>query len=77
MDLVEQNLTIISGRFLDYLNIYGFGCNNIASFYVVTLSGAILTITSNLFLDFCCALCGRENYLGIVTKFTIETVPKN
>lgn len=57
-------------------NIYGFACDNVASFEVVTASGITLTVTPTKFPDLYWALRGGGNNFGVVTKFTLETVPQ-
>ncbi|KAL1603089.1 hypothetical protein SLS59_004746 [Nothophoma quercina] len=87
--LAEQNLTVIGGRASDvglglvlgggvshHSNIYGFACDNVASFEVVTASGIILTATPTQFPDLYWALRGGGNNFGVVTKFVLETVPQ-
>ena len=87
--LAEQNLTVIGGRASDvglglvlgggvshHSNIYGFACDNVASFELVTASGVVLTVSSTRFPDLYWALRGGGNNFGVVTKFTLETVPQ-
>ncbi|KAF2031606.1 FAD-binding domain-containing protein [Setomelanomma holmii] len=87
--LVEQDLTVIGGRASDvglglvlgggvshHSNIYGFACDNVASFEVVTASGIILNVTPTLFSDLYWALRGGGNNFGVVTKFNLETKPQ-
>ncbi|KAJ4357128.1 hypothetical protein N0V95_002785 [Ascochyta clinopodiicola] len=85
--LAEQGLTVIGGRASDvglglvlgggvshHSNIYGFACDNVASFEVVTASGIVLTVTPTQFSDLYWALRGGGNNFGVVTKFNLETV---
>jgi hypothetical protein len=85
--LGEQNLVVIGGRASDvgmglvlgggishHSNIYGFACDNVASYELVTASGIILKITPTLFPDLYWALRGGGNNFGIVTRFELETV---
>lgn len=87
--LAEHDLTVIGGRASDvglglvlgggvshHSNIYGFACDNVASFELVTASGVILTVTSEKFSDLYWALRGGGNNFGVVTKFVLETVPQ-
>jgi hypothetical protein len=85
--LGEQNLAVIGGRASDvgmglvlgggishHSNIYGFACDNVASYEVVTASGIILKVTPTLFPDLYWALRGGGNNFGVVTRFELETV---
>lgn len=87
--LAGQNLTVVGGRASDvglglvlgggvshHSNIYGFACDNVASFEVVTASGVVLKVTPTQFPDLYWALRGGGNNFGVVTKFTLETVPQ-
>jgi FAD/FMN-containing dehydrogenase len=87
--LGEQNLAVIGGRASDvglglvlgggishHSNIYGFACDNVASFEVVTASGIVLNVTPTQFPDLYWALRGGGSNFGVVTKFTLETVPQ-
>ena len=58
-----------------FSNIYGWACDNVASYEVVSASGIIVTAspTQNSGLYF--ALRGGGNNFGIVTKFTLNAIP--
>jgi hypothetical protein len=86
-ELAKQNLTVIGGRASDvgmglvlgggvshHSNIYGFACDNVASYEVVTASGIVLKVTPTLFPDLYWALRGGGNNFGVVTKFELETI---
>ncbi|KAJ4368693.1 hypothetical protein N0V86_009602 [Didymella sp. IMI 355093] len=86
-NLAEHNLTVIGGRASDvglglvlgggvshHSNIYGFACDNVASYEVVTASGIIIKVTPTKFPDLYWALRGGGNNFGVVTRFDLETV---
>jgi len=50
--------------------------SNVASYQVVTASGAILIATPSLFPDLYWALRGGGNNFGVVTQFNLETKPQ-
>ncbi|GFF95968.1 6-hydroxy-D-nicotine oxidase [Aspergillus lentulus] len=58
-----------------YSNLYGWACDNVESFEVVTASGAIVTASVDSYPDLYWALRGGGNNLGIVTKFNLYTIP--
>lgn len=87
--LEEQNLAVVGGRASDvglglvlgggishHSNIYGFACDNVESYEVVTASGLIVNVTPTQFPDLYFALRGGGNNFGVVTKFTLETIPQ-
>lgn len=87
--LQEDNLAVIGGRASDvglglvlgggishHSNIYGYACDNVASFEVVTASGVIVEATPTHFPDLYWALRGGGNNFGVVTQFELETVPQ-
>jgi hypothetical protein len=86
-DLQDHNLAVVGGRVsaigvgglttgggISYFaNQYGWACDNVASFEVVTASGLIVTASPSSFPDLFWALRGGGNNFGIVTKFNLET----
>ncbi|KAH1311713.1 hypothetical protein KXX47_005464 [Aspergillus fumigatus] len=58
-----------------YSNLYGWACDNVESFEVVTASGAIVTASIDSHPDLYWALRGGGNNFGIVTKFNLYTIP--
>jgi hypothetical protein len=86
-NLQNDNLTVVGGRVsaigvgglttgggISYFaNQYGWACDNVASYEVVTASGLIVTASSSSFPDLFWALRGGGNNFGIVTKFNLET----
>lgn len=86
-NLQQHNLAVVGGRVsaigigglttgggISYFaNQYGWACDNVASFEVVTASGIIVTASPTSFSDLYWALRGGGNNFGIVTKFNLET----
>ncbi|EAW17073.1 FAD-binding oxidoreductase [Aspergillus fischeri NRRL 181] len=58
-----------------YSNLYGWACDNVESFEVVTASGAIVIASADSYPDLYWALRGGGNNFGIVTKFNLYTIP--
>jgi hypothetical protein len=56
-----------------FANEYGWACDNVASFEVVTASGLIVNASPTHFSDLYWALRGGGNNFAIVTKFNLET----
>ncbi|KAH7068016.1 hypothetical protein BKA63DRAFT_104049 [Paraphoma chrysanthemicola] len=89
INLQQHNLAVVGGRVsaigigglttgggISYFaNQYGWACDNVASFEVVTASGIIVTASPTSFSDLYWALRGGGNNFGIVTKFNLETFP--
>lgn len=88
--LEPENLAVIGGRVsaigvggltlgggISYFsNEYGWACDNVASFELVTASGAIVTASPQSYADLYWSLRGGGNNFGIVTKFELETIPQ-
>jgi FAD/FMN-containing dehydrogenase len=86
-NLQNDNLTVVGGRVSAigigglttgggisfFANEYGWACDNVASYEVVTASGLIVTASPTSFPDLFWALRGGGNNFGIVTKFNLET----
>jgi hypothetical protein len=86
-NLENDNLTVVGGRVSAigigglttgggisfFANEYGWACDNVASYEVVTASGLIVTASPTSFSDLFWALRGGGNNFGIVTKFNLET----
>lgn len=85
--LAKDNLSVVGGRVSDigvgglttgggisfFSNEYGWACDNVASFEVVTASGRIVTASPTSYPDLYQALRGGGNNFGIVTRFDLET----
>ncbi|KAG8157583.1 hypothetical protein KVR01_012625 [Diaporthe batatas] len=88
-ELQPYDLTVIGGRagpigigglttgggVSFFSNIYGFACDNVASYQVVTATGEIVTASSSQNSDLYWALRGGGNNFGIVVDFELETIP--
>lgn len=86
-NLAQENLAVVGGRVsaigvgglttgggISYFaNRFGWACDNVASYEVVTASGIIVTASPTSFSDLYWALRGGGNNFGIVTKFNLET----
>lgn len=63
----------LGGGISHFANAYGWACDNVESFEVVTASGIIVTTSATVFPDLYWALRGGGNNFGIVTKFNMKT----
>lgn len=63
----------LGGGISHFANAYGWACDNVESFEVVTASGIIVTASATAFPDLYWALRGGGNNFGIVTKFNLRT----
>jgi hypothetical protein len=54
-------------------SIYGWGCDNVVEYELITASGIILKVNAKSYPDLYWALRGGGNNFGIVSKFTINT----
>ena len=64
----------LGGGISFFSNIYGWACDNVASYEVVTASGLVVTVSPTTFSDLYWALRGGGNNFGIVTKFNLNTI---
>ena len=64
----------LGGGISFFSNQYGWACDNVASYEVVTASGIIVTASPTSFSDLYWALRGGGNNFGIVTKFNLNTI---
>ncbi|GJN87006.1 hypothetical protein PLIIFM63780_010588 [Purpureocillium lilacinum] len=65
----------LGGGISYFSSIYGWACDNVISFEVVTASGRIVHATPTAFPRLFWALRGGGNNFGIVTSFTFEAIP--
>ncbi|KAI0160007.1 putative FAD-binding oxidoreductase [Hypoxylon sp. FL1284] len=87
--LDPYNVTVVGGRVLEvgvggltlggglsYLaDLYGFVCDNVVNYEVVTASGSVINANADSNPDLFWSLKGGANNFGIVTKFTLKTYP--
>ncbi|KAH8726402.1 FAD binding domain-containing protein [Phaeosphaeriaceae sp. PMI808] len=66
----------LGGGISHFANAYGWACDNVDSFEVVTASGIIVTASATELPDLYWALRGGGNNFGIVTKFNMRTFPQ-
>ncbi|KAJ5333356.1 Bifunctional solanapyrone synthase [Penicillium brevicompactum] len=66
---------VLGGGISYHSNLYGWSCDNVESFEVVTASGSILTVSENSSPDLYWALRGGGNNFGLVTKYNLYTIP--
>jgi hypothetical protein len=88
-NLQEHNLAVVGGRVSGigvgglvtgggisfFANSYGWACDNVISFELVTASGEIVTASTQHYPDLFWALRGGGSNIGIVTKFNLKTFP--
>ncbi|KAF2182060.1 FAD-binding domain-containing protein [Zopfia rhizophila CBS 207.26] len=85
--LEKEGLAAVGGRAADigvggftlgggisfFASIYGWGCDNVANYEVITATGEILQVNYQSFPDLYWALRGGGANFGIVTRFDVET----
>ncbi|KAH8704342.1 hypothetical protein GQ44DRAFT_664182 [Phaeosphaeriaceae sp. PMI808] len=59
-----------------FANKYGWGCDNVANYQLVTASGAILHVNTTSYPDLYKALRGGGPNFGIVTRFDLDAFPQ-
>ncbi|KAF2111253.1 FAD binding domain-containing protein [Lophiotrema nucula] len=64
----------LGGGISFFSNIYGWACDNVLSYEVVTASGLITTASPTTHSDLYWALRGGGPNFGIVTKFNLRTI---
>ncbi|KAL1848947.1 hypothetical protein Daus18300_013405 [Diaporthe australafricana] len=88
-ELAKHDLSVIGGRATPigigglttggglsfFSNIYGWACDNVASYKVVTATGDIVPASPSQNSDLYWALRGGGNNFGIVVEFGLETIP--
>ncbi|KAJ0120475.1 fad binding domain containing protein [Diaporthe amygdali] len=87
-ELANYDLSVIGGRVAPigigglttgggisfFSNIYGFACDNVASYEVVTSTGEVITASPRQHPDLYWALRGGGNNFGVVVNFELETI---
>lgn len=85
--LEKDNIAVVGGRVSGigiggltlgggisfFSNMYGWACDNVASYEVVLASGQIVTASASSHSDLYSALRGGGSNFGIVTSFSLET----
>ncbi|CAP92971.1 Bifunctional solanapyrone synthase [Penicillium chrysogenum] len=66
---------VLGGGISYHSNLYGWSCDNVESFEVVTASGLIVTASATSYPDLYWALRGGGNNFGLVTKYNMFTIP--
>ncbi|GAB1736757.1 hypothetical protein NU219Hw_g8788t1 [Hortaea werneckii] len=89
--LEDRNLTVVGGRVADigvggltlgggvsfFSGLYGWACDNVKNYQVVTAQGVILDVNyDSHFDDLYYALRGGGNNFGVVTRFDLYTYPQ-
>ena len=88
-ELAKDDVSVIGGRVSPigigglttgggisfFSNIYGWACDNVASYEVVTSTGEIVTASPGQNSDLYWALRGGGNNFGTVVEFELETIP--
>lgn len=67
---------VLGGGISFFSNKYGWACDNVASYEVVTASGLVVTASPTEFPDLYWALRGGGNNFGIVTNFKLDAFPQ-
>lgn len=65
----------LGGGISFFSNIYGWACDNVIEYQVVTASGIILNVNQKTYPDLYWALRGGGNNYGVVTSFKVNTIP--
>jgi hypothetical protein len=68
-----MTISLIRAGGSSYFIPYGFGCDNVVAYKVVTATGSILDVNANSNADLFRALKGGSSNFGIVTAFTLRT----
>ncbi|OQE22999.1 hypothetical protein PENSTE_c009G04607 [Penicillium steckii] len=66
---------VLGGGISYHSNLYGWACDNVESFEIVSASGKILNVSETSYPDLYWALRGGGNNFGLVTKFNLYTIP--
>ena len=72
----RSTLTLFLGGISYFANKYGWGCDNVANYEVVTASGQTLNVNYTSYPDLYKALRGGGPNFGIVTRFDLEAFPQ-
>ncbi|KAK7703725.1 hypothetical protein SLS57_010832 [Botryosphaeria dothidea] len=67
----------LGGGISFFSGLYGWACDNVVEFEVVTSNGSIINVGHGLEPDLFWALRGGGNNFGVVTRFNLSTFPQN
>ncbi|KAF2122727.1 FAD binding domain protein [Lophiotrema nucula] len=81
--LEKEGLAVVGGRHSDvgaggislFASLYGWACDTVANFELVTAAGQVLDVNQHSYPDIFWALRGAGSNFGIVTRFDMETFP--
>lgn len=76
MSTVGVSGLTLGGGISYFSNKYGWACDNVDSYEVVTASGIIINVSQKTFPDLYWALRGGGNNFGVVTKFNFHAYPQ-
>ena len=65
----------LGGGISFFSNLYGWACDNVLEYEVVTAWGVVINVNQGTFPDLYWALRGGGNNFGIVTNFKVNTIP--
>lgn len=66
---------VLGGGLSIYTGRHGFACDNVVAFEVALADGRLITASGHEHEDLFRALKGGGNNFGIVTRFTMKTIP--
>ncbi|EUC42531.1 hypothetical protein COCMIDRAFT_39425 [Bipolaris oryzae ATCC 44560] len=66
----------LGGAITHHTNKYGLACYSVASYEIISASGAIVTVSEQTYPDLYLALCSGGNNFGIITTFNYEIFPQ-
>ncbi|KAF2139551.1 uncharacterized protein K452DRAFT_310505 [Aplosporella prunicola CBS 121167] len=66
----------LGGGISFFSGLYGWACDNVVNYEVVTASGLIINVNRQSYPDLYWALRGGGNNFGIVTRFDVATFPQ-
>lgn len=67
---------LTGGGLSHYLYRYGLACDNVKAFEVVLANGTVIEATADQHADLFQALKGGSSNFGIVTRFDVQTYPR-
>ncbi|KAK5738053.1 hypothetical protein LTR17_006296 [Elasticomyces elasticus] len=64
---------VVKGGISYLTSQYGFSCDNVVEYELVTANGTILNVNNHTHPDIFSALCGGGSAFGVVTTYTFQT----